>query len=138
MDRQFALIAHAAKPGRSSLGVTQAAVVKKLASGAAGTQRLLARYGEALVCVRYRQDESKNLRYTTVELVVEERPGKPATTTVRIGYQETALRQQVMAAGGTWDAQKKLWNLPRSAIRRLGLQDRSVPKNAQSRQSRNA
>lgn len=116
-------------PGRSSQGAAGAAVVKKLSSGAAGTQRLLARFGAALVCVRYRQDVARNQRYTTVELVVDERPGKPLSSLVRIGYQETSLRQQVKAAGGVWDAQQKLWSLPRAAIRRLGLKDRVVPKN---------
>lgn len=138
MDRQMDMQGQAAKSARSRQGAAQAAVVKKLAAGAAGTRRLLSRFGAALVCVRYRQDDSGNRRYTTVELVVDERPGNPASAQVRIGYQETALRQQVMAAGGTWDAQGKLWNLPKSAIRRLGLQDRVVPKNAQIRQSRNA
>lgn len=137
MDQRIDLERHAARQERNSQGAAQAAVVKKLAAGAAGTQRLLARYGEALVCVRYRQ-EASGRRYTTVELVVDERPGKPASAQVRIGYQETALRQQVMAAGGTWDALGKLWNLPKSAVRQLGLQDRVVPKNAQNRQSRNA
>ena len=99
---------------------------------------MLTRFGAQLVCVRYREDATRNLRYTTVELVVDERPGKSASSLVRIGYQETALRQQVMAADGTWDAQKKLWNLPKSAVRRLGLKDRIVPKNTQIRQSRNA
>jgi len=110
-------------------GAAQAAVVKKLASGVAGTQRLAARFGAALVCVRYREDTSKNLRYTTVELVVDERHGKPSTALVRIGYQEIALRQQVKEAGGVWDARQKLWNLPKTAIRRLNLKDRVVPKN---------
>ena len=115
--------------GRISQGAAAAAVVKKLSSGTAGTQRLLARFGAALVCVRYREDAEKNRRYTTVELVVDERPGKPSSSLVRIGYQETALRQQVKMAGGKWDAQQKLWRLPKTAIRRLGLKDRVVLKN---------
>jgi len=129
MGRLIDLEGHAAAPWPGSQGAADAGVVKKLASGAAGTQRLLARFGAALVCVRYRQDASGNRRYTTVELVVDERPGKPATALVRIGYQETALRQRVMAAGGAWDARQKLWSVPKTAIRRLGLKDRVVPKN---------
>jgi len=103
-------------------------VVKKLAAGAAGTQRLLARYGAVLVCVRYRKDATGSRRFTTLALVVDERPAKPANVQVRIGYQETALRQQVMAAGGTWDARQKLWNLPKAAVLKLGLKDRVVRK----------
>ena len=128
MDARIDLHAHAPTPGRSSQGAAGAAVIKKLSSGAAGTQRLLARFGSALVCVRYREDAARSRRYTTVELVVDERPGKPSSSLVRIGYQETSLRQQVKAAGGVWDAQRKLWRLPRTAIRRLNLKDRVVPK----------
>lgn len=138
MDRLIDLEGLAPAPWPRGQGAATAGVVKKLASGAAGTRRLLARYGDALVCVRYRQDATSNRRYTTVELVVDERPGKPATALVRIGYQETALRQRIMAAGGSWDARQKLWSLPKIAIRRLGLQDRVVPENGQIRQSRNA
>ena len=127
MNSRIELADQPPTPGRSGQGAAEAAVIKKLASGAAGTRRLLARYGAALVCVRYREDAAINRRYTTVELVVDERPVKPALCLVRIGYQETALRQQVMAAGGKWDANRKLWTLPRSAVRRLGLKDRVVP-----------
>lgn len=129
MDARIDLPAHDPTPGRSSPGVAGAAVIKKLATGAAGTRRLLARFGTALVCVRYHEDASRNRRYTTVELVVDERPGKPATSLVRIDYQETILRQQAKAAGGIWDARRKLWSLPKAAIRRLGLRDRIVSEN---------
>ena len=128
MDARIELESHAPTARRRSQGAAAAAVIKKLPPGAAGTQRLLARFGAALVCVRYRADAARNQRYTTVELVVDERPGKPGTSMVRIGFQETALRQQAKAAGGVWDARRKLWSLPRAAVRRLGLTDRVVPK----------
>lgn len=105
-------------------------VQKRLLSGTAGTRRLANRFEPALVCVRYRRDPQTGLRYTTVELVVDERPGNPAPPArevmVRIGYDEIALRHQVKEAGGTWDAQRKLWRLPKPAIRALGLKDRVV------------
>ena len=40
--------------------------------GERGTQRLVAEYGERLVCVRYRYDLARNKRYKTVELIVAE------------------------------------------------------------------
>ena len=61
--------------GRSGQGAAEAAVIKKLSSGAAGTRRLLARFGAAPVYVCYREDAARNRRYTTVDLVVDERPG---------------------------------------------------------------
>ncbi|MBI5920808.1 MAG: hypothetical protein HY847_04060 [Betaproteobacteria bacterium] len=115
-----------------------AAVTKKLAAGAAGTRRLLARFGAALVCVRYRGAAAGTRRYTTVELVVDERPGKPDFSLVRIDYRESTLRQQVKAAGGVWDARKKLWHLPRTAVRHLGLKDRVVADNGQIRKTGHA
>lgn len=49
-------------------------VIKTLKPGDSGTKRLSARYGDRLVCVRYRKDEDQNRRYTTVELIVGEGP----------------------------------------------------------------
>ena len=40
--------------------------------GERGTQRLVAEYGERLVCVRYRYDLARNKRYKTIELIVAE------------------------------------------------------------------
>jgi len=45
-----------------------------LRPGIPGTKRLLARYGERLVCVRYLYDDARNRRLNTVELVIEEAP----------------------------------------------------------------
>jgi len=92
--------------------------------------RLQARFGAALVCVRYREDASGR-RHTTVELVVDERQSKPVFSLVRIDYRETALRQQAKTAGGVWDARKKLWRLPRIVVQRLKLEDRVVAENDQ-------
>src|SRR2546428_4074420 len=45
-----------------------------LQPGRKGTKRLLEQYGAKLVCVRYRYNEERRLRYKTVELIVEETP----------------------------------------------------------------
>jgi hypothetical protein len=42
-----------------------------LAPGQNGTKKLLARYGERWVCVRYRYDAASKVRHKTVELIVE-------------------------------------------------------------------
>src|SRR4051812_41936053 len=46
-------------------------IVKRLSASQAGAIKLARRYGDALVCVRYRHDLQGRLRYTTVELVVD-------------------------------------------------------------------
>ena len=35
-----------------------------------GTKRLVAQYGDALLCVRYRYDEKRGVQLKTVELIV--------------------------------------------------------------------
>lgn len=89
-----------------------------------GTRRLVERHGEALVCVRYRVDEARGRRLTTIELIVEDKPLKQRDVLIRIAYGEAVLRQQVKAAGGQWDATLKLWRVPLPAVRRLKLESR--------------
>jgi hypothetical protein len=50
---------------------------KKLKPGQDGTKSLLDKYGERLICVRYRYDEERGLRHKTVELIVDSTPWKP-------------------------------------------------------------
>lgn len=45
--------------------------------GQRGTRKLLARYGERLICVRYRYDAASSTRYKTVELIVDQAPWTP-------------------------------------------------------------
>ena len=47
-----------------------------LKPGQKGTKRLVEKFGDALLCVRYRYDESRGVRLKTVELVVEEKAWK--------------------------------------------------------------
>lgn len=41
-----------------------------------GTRRLVEKYGDALLCVRYRYDEKRGIRLKTVEIVVDEKPDR--------------------------------------------------------------
>lgn len=109
-----------------------------LLPGQPGTKELSVHYGERLVCVRYRYDAQKRKRYKTVELIVEERDwqppeAEPAATEIvalRIGIEETALRQQVKQAGGVWNAQRKVWELAYEQVVQLGLRERLVREEA--------
>jgi hypothetical protein len=111
--------------------------------GEPGTQKLLAKYGNRLVSVRYRYDPANGKRYKTVELIVaeedwlppqprqtapEKRPEPPTTpiVPVRIHYSERELQRQIKAIGGRWDASKKLWFAPEEHIKRIGLTKRIV------------
>ena len=46
-------------------------VMKTLQPGQPGSQRWLKRYGDRLVCVRYRGNPKRRVRSTTVEIIVE-------------------------------------------------------------------
>ena len=49
-----------------------------LKPGQNGTHRLMERFGDSLICVRYRYDEIRDVRLTTAEIIVDEKPGKAA------------------------------------------------------------
>ena len=53
----------------SANGMAAGCVIKRMAPGASGTRRLAERFGESLVCVRYRENAAQGLRYTTVEII---------------------------------------------------------------------
>lgn len=101
--------------------------IKRLKPGNPGTRRLLQRYGANLLCVRYRVDRSTGKRFTTVELLIDERAGPPAAMVwLRVGYGETDLRRQIKEAGGVWDAQRKLWRISGQVVNALKLQKRII------------
>ena len=107
-----------------------------LAPGQNGTKKLLATYGDRLVCARYRYDSVRGVRHKTVELIVETLPWMPRARMprreshdrvgVRIGYSETALRARVKNAGGIWRPRQRLWEIDWKTARELGLQARVV------------
>jgi len=107
-----------------------------LRPGMPGTKKLLARYGERLVCVRYLYDEARSRRLKTVELVIDEaiwrgRPRRPRRNDddlvrVRVAWDETDLRIAVKKAGGIWRPRHKLWEISWNAVRTLGIENRVI------------
>lgn len=107
-----------------------------LAPGQNGTKKLLARYGERLVRVRYRYDAERGLRLKTVELIVEATPWTPRPRRrrrkpedlvgVSLSLNETGLRTRIMAAGGIWRPRHRLWEVDWKTVRELGLEGRVV------------
>lgn len=117
---------------RTFPGPITAPVGLHLKPGQRGTKRLLAEYGDRLVCVRYRYDAERNKRFKTVELLVAERewrprPRRPSADQIvglRVAFTEVEVRHQVKQAGGTWDPDRRLWQLPYGHVVALGLTDR--------------
>lgn len=95
-----------------------------LKPGQNGTKRLLDKYGESLLCVRYRFDEKRGVRLKTVEIVVEEKPFKSAfrfrdedIVSVIAAFTEKALREKLKCVGARWNPEEKLWRVPYGSIR---------------------
>ena len=105
--------------------------------GQAGTKKYLARYGEKLVCVRYLYDSANGCRHKTGELIVETVPWVSRArrsrrrgekmVAVRVGYEETALRERAKRLGALWRPQHRLWEMRWLDAKRLGIADRIPP-----------
>lgn len=97
-------------------------VIKRLKPGQAGTHGLARRFGPALVCVRYRENDAGTTRFTTIELVVAQRPARrQPLVRVQIRYDDAATRRQALALGAKWDESERTWRMPRRAAIQLGL-----------------
>lgn len=108
--------------------------------GQKGTRKLVAQYGEQLVCVRYRYDPVRRKRYKTIELIIDAAPWRPdplpelpppppprpRRVGIRVAYGERDLRDKIKAVGGTWSKDEKLWRVPSDQITALGLEKRIV------------
>ena len=103
-----------------------------LKPGQKGTRRLSEEYGDRLVCVRYRYDESRKVRFKTVELIVGERPWVycrpwrpiPFDQKVLVGiqYGERELGRELRASGGVWRPAQQAWEVKYQVAERLGIE----------------
>jgi hypothetical protein len=88
-----------------------------LKPGQPGTKRLVEKYGDSLLCVRFKYDSESRQRLKTVELVEEKTewtppPSRDTVDTLvplRIDAFDMSSRSQAKSAGGRWDPEKKLW-----------------------------
>ena len=105
-----------------------------LKPGQKGTKALVEKYGDALICVRYRYDVESRTRIKTVELIVEKKELPPVTkqnkdetpVPVKIVYGETALGKMARKLGGKWDADVKLWFIEYGKIKGTELEKHIV------------
>src|SRR5690606_16547363 len=118
------------------LDMSDMEVLKTLRPGDNGTKRLTTRYGDRLICVRYRQDKTLNRRYTTVEIIVDEGPieqnkiyrhapeERALMVNIFIAPGDANTRARVLEAGGMYLPDCKLWSLSLGKVVKLGLIDR--------------
>lgn len=111
-----------------------------LKPGQNGTKRLVEKYGDRLICVRYRYDAATGQRHKTVELIEETVPWRPEgarerhlmqraadePVLLKIAYEERDLRERVRQAGGRWQPKERAWVLSYGETSRLGLLERIV------------
>ncbi len=102
-----------------------------LKPGQKGTKRLVAEYGQSLVCVRYRYDKVRRVRLKTIEIIVEEKAwplapehGDGNIVALRVAYAEKALRTKLKAIGAKWDPVEKVWRVPISSVQGTELEAR--------------
>jgi len=109
-------------------------IARTLYPGQPGTKKLVEKYGDRLICARYRYDSKRKKRTTTVELVesenawVENKHKRPRNKIVRIriAWGEARLGRLLKAAGGKWNRSQKVWELPYGEVLDLGLEHRLV------------
>lgn len=89
-----------------------------LKPGQKGTHRLVAQFGAALVCVRYRYDEQTGDNLTTAEIIVDRRPGnrKLRYTTDNPSYYY--LRYKILNESGGGSVQETFYTLNLSNAKR--------------------
>jgi hypothetical protein len=105
--------------------------------GQPGTKKLLKKFGKDLICVRYRYDAQKALRYTTIELIVDTKqvkekkcqsptPDPDSIVKIKVNYQEEELRKRIKAHGGKWNPVEKVWEVLYKHVAFLEIGDRIV------------
>ena len=109
-------------------------ISRKVYPGQPGTKEWQKKYGNNLVCVRYKYDEKLKTKIVTVEIKVKEeywqknkkRVPKNKLVMVQVKYGEIDLGRKVRSLGGRWDKSRRLWELPFEAVQALGLENRIV------------
>lgn len=115
---------HPAVPGDDPWNETM--VLKTLWPPQPGTLPWRDRFGDRLVCVRYRHDAHSAHRYTTVELLVDHAPVRVVRSRrkaweLRMAPIKPALRRALRQAGAEWDPETEVWRLTLTMARKLGI-----------------
>jgi hypothetical protein len=101
-----------------------------LKPGQKGTLRLQEKYGDALLCVRYRYDENRGVKLKTVEIIADEKPVRLPrfkdgdVVPVSVAYGEMELHEQLRKLRARWEPQLKVWFVPYGSIRGTALEAR--------------
>ena len=105
---------------------------RRISAGQPGSKRMVEKYGEKLLYIRYKYDSEKRVKYKTVELIEESgiyegklsRKKAEKIVELKIGYEERELRTLVKEAGGRWKPENKVWEIKFREVKKLGLEKR--------------
>ena len=105
---------------------------KTLIPGQPGTKKCVEKYGDNLVCVRYKYDEQVKKKIITVELIESKktwikdssRVPKNKIVAIKVGYNEYDLQRKIRALEGKWNSKNKCWQLSYGSVIALNLEDR--------------
>ena len=102
-------------------------VAKTMQADARGAMKLGRKFGDTLICVRYRLSPDGSQRVTTVELQVDrvavQKKANPAVS-VKIYASETHLVAKAKAKGAWFNAKTRLWRMHQNDVYALGLTGR--------------
>jgi hypothetical protein len=102
-------------------------VAKTMQIDTPGAVKLSRKYGDALVCVRYRLSPDGTERITTVELTLErvtvQRKANPLVA-AKIYASETKLIAMAKAKGARFNGKTRLWRMYQNDAHALGLAKR--------------
>lgn len=95
--------------------------------------------------LQYREDYERKLRLKTIELIIDKSPlitnvsKIPANKimSVRVKYGEVHLGRAIKSAGGRWNRNRKVWELPYQEVQALGLEKRIVEDDVRPKVSNN-
>ncbi len=107
---------------------------KTLEAGQPGSLKEVNKFGDKLICVRYKYNPETNKKIKTVELIVENKTIANSKKRipfnkkvfVKIEYYEKKLQKIVKSAGAVWHSSKKLWKIQYGDAYNLGLENRIV------------
>lgn len=92
------------------------------------------RYGEKLVCVRYKQDKQLSRKIKTAEIILHERDCNESArhitynkiVDVKIECGEIELGKTICCLGWKWNKSKNLWEVPYHEVKSLIPEGRIV------------
>jgi hypothetical protein len=103
------------------------AVGKTMQVDTPGALKLTRKYGDALICVRYRMSPDGSERITTIELevdrVIVQRKANPVVS-VKIYASESKLTAMAKAKGARFNAKTRLWRMHKNDALSIGLGQR--------------